>query len=206
MNRKMKILIADDHRMVATGVEAILLSNDSFEISGIVENGLQVLEFLENEAVDLVVMDINMPEMDGIQCTKRIKEKYPNTKVIILTMYNRKRFISELISVGADGCVLKNNSGKELINAIQRALDGKTYFDNVNDFIDHSEQKSEYQLSDREIEIIGLISENYTSKQISDQLFISEHAVKTHRKNIFRKAKVSNSDELVQFAMNQKLI
>ena len=206
MNRKMKILIADDHRMVATGVEAILLSNDSFEISGIVENGLQVLEFLENEAVDLVVMDINMPEMDGIQCTKRIKEKYPNTKVIILTMYNRKRFISELISVGADGCVLKNNSGKELINAIQRALDGKTYFDNVNDFIDHSEQKSEYQLSDREIEIIGLISENYTSKQISDQLFISEHTVKTHRKNIFRKAKVSNSDELVQFAMNQKLI
>lgn len=167
---------------------------------------MQVLEFLENEAVDLVVMDINMPEMDGIQCTKRIKEKYPNTKVIILTMYNRKRFISELISFGADGCVLKNNSGKELINAIQRALDGKTYFDNVNYFIDHSEQKSEYQLSDREIEIIGLISENYTSKQISDQLFISEHTVKTHRKNIFRKAKVSNSDELVQFAMNQKLI
>lgn len=206
MNRKMKILIADDHRMVATGVEAILLSNDSFEISGIVENGLQVLDFLEKNAVDLVVMDINMPEMDGIQCTKRIKEKYPNTKVIILTMYNRKRFISELIGVGADGCVLKNNSGKELITAIQRALDGKPYFDHVNDFIDHSEQKSEYQLSDREIEIIALISENYTSKEISDQLFISEHTVKTHRKNIFRKAKVSNSDELVQFAMNQKLI
>jgi len=203
---KMKILIADDYRMVATGVEAILLTNDSFEIAGVVENGLQVLDFLIKESVDLVVMDINMPEMDGIQCTKQIKESYPHIKVIILTMYNRKRFIGELISVGADGCVLKSNSGLELITAIQRAMDGKTYYDHVNEFIDHSEQKNEYQLSDREIEIIVLISENYTSKEISEQLFISEHTVKTHRKNIFRKAKVTNSDELVQLAINQKLI
>jgi DNA-binding NarL/FixJ family response regulator len=200
------ILIADDHHIVAGGIAAILNNSGAFRVAGIVDNGKKVLETIARTHIDLVLMDINMPEMNGIDCTRRLKAEYPTVKVIILTMYNRKQFIRELIEVGADGCILKSNSGKELITAIERVISGKTYFDHLNDFIDAPKQFKEFRLSEREIEIIELIAEGATSKEISSRLFISEHTVKTHRKNIFQKTQVSDSDQLIQWAMNNKLI
>ena len=148
-------------------------------------------------------MDINMPEMNGVVCTKKVKERYPEIKVIVLTMYKRKQFIRELIEVGADGCILKSNSGKELMNAIDRVQNGSSYFDQMGQFVDAVQQLKEYQLSEREIEVIELIAEGHTSKEISERLFISEHTVKTHRKNIFRKLNIKEVAELIQFAMDQ---
>lgn len=203
---KTTILIADDHQIVAGGIEAILNTSEALKVVGAVDNGQKVLDTLATSPVDLVLMDINMPVMNGIDCTRKIKAQYPKVKVIILTMYNRKQFIRELFEVGADGCVLKSNSGKELLTAIERVVSGKTYFDQLNDFIDAPKEFKEFRLSEREIEIIELIAEGATSREIANRLFISEHTVKTHRKNIFQKTNVSDSDQLIQWAMNNQLI
>lgn len=206
MKTKTRILIADDHQIVANGVKAILDASKGFSVLGTMADGNEVLAFLEKEPIDIVLMDINMPNMNGIECTRRLKEQFPDIKVIFLTMYNRKQFIRELLEVGADGCVLKNNSGTDLITAIERVVEGKTYFDQLNEFVDAPKALKEFKLGEREIEIIELISEGITSREIADRLFISEHTVKTHRKNIFRKVGVKDADALVNWAMNQKLI
>ncbi|WP_341900812.1 response regulator transcription factor [Fluviicola taffensis] len=203
---KTNILIADDHSIVAGGIAAILNTADHLNVIGIVDNGQKVLERAAETSIDLVLLDINMPVMNGIECTKQLKAQYPAIKVIIITMYNRKQFIRELFEVGADGCILKSNSGKELLTAIERVISGKTYFDQLNDFIDAPKEFKEFRLSEREIEIIELIAEGFTSKEIATRLFISEHTVKTHRKNIFQKTNVNDSDELIKWAMNNKLI
>ena len=200
------ILIADDHPIVAGGIAAILNTADNLNIIGIVDNGQKVLEKAAEVPLDLVLLDINMPVMNGIECTKRLKAQYPAIKVIIITMYNRKQFIRELFEAGADGCILKSNTGKELLTALKRVISGKTYFDQLNDFVDAPKEFKEFRLSEREIEIIELIAEGATSKEISNRLFISEHTVKTHRKNIFQKTQVSDSDQLINWAMNNKLI
>ncbi len=203
---KTNILIADDHSIVAGGIEAILHTAHHLNVIGIVDNGQKVLDTVSETPVDLVLLDINMPIMNGIECTRRLKAQYPEIKVIVITMYNRKQFIRELFEVGADGCILKSNTGKELLTALERVISGKTYFDQLNDFIDAPKEFKEFRLSEREIEIIELISEGATSKEISNRLFISEHTVKTHRKNIFQKTQVSDSDQLINWAMNNKLI
>jgi len=206
MSRKVNILIAEDHSIVASGVQAILSTKEHFKVVGIVENGELVLEKLKKTKVDIILMDINMPKMNGIACTKKVKELYPEIKVIILTMYNRKQFIQELLMVGADGCVLKSNTGKELVAAIERVQEGNTYFDHVNEFVDPVKVHSEHQLSERELEVITFIAEGLTSKEIAERMFISEHTVKTHRKNIFRKLKVKDTNELIRFAMNEGIV
>lgn len=206
MNNEIKILIADDHQMVALGIKAILDPKENYNVVHIAENGQEVLDFAVQNKVDIVLMDINMPIMNGIECTKKLKEKYPLIKVIVLTMYNRKQFLKELFSAGADGCLLKSNSGKELLTAIERVVSGKTYFDEINQFIDAPQAFKQFKLSEREIEIVELIAEGFTSKEIAERLFISEHTVKTHRKNIFKKLDVKDSDQLIEWAMNNKLL
>lgn len=203
---KTQILIADDHSIVAGGIAAILNTADTFKVVDIVDNGQKVLETAAIRPVDLVLLDINMPVMNGIECTRQLKARFPEIKVIVITMYNRRQFIRELFEVGADGCILKSNTGKELLTAIDRVISGKTYFDQLNDFIDAPKEFKEFRLSEREIEIIDLIAEGATSKEIASRLFISEHTVKTHRKNIFQKTNVSDSDQLIQWAMNNRLI
>ncbi|MEP5611112.1 MAG: response regulator transcription factor, partial [Cyclobacteriaceae bacterium] len=115
-----KILLADDHNIVIDGLKLILSANSHFEVVGEAENGQEVLDFLEKQKVHIVVLDINMPVMDGITCAKKIKSLYKHVKVIILTMYAQKSFIEEIIQIGIDGCLLKNNTGKELADAIDR--------------------------------------------------------------------------------------
>lgn len=203
---KISVLIADDHSIVAGGIAAILSTTDAFHVADIVGDGQKVLEKIAETPIDLVLLDINMPVMNGIECIKRLKASHPAIKVIVVTMYNRRYFIRELFEAGADGCVLKSNSGKELLTAIDRVIAGKTYFDQLNDFIDAPKEFREFRLSEREIEIIELIAEGVTSREISTRLFISEHTVKTHRKNIFQKTNVTDADQLIQWAMNNKLI
>lgn len=206
MDKKINILIAEDHLIVAAGLKAILDTHANYQVVGIVENGEMVLQTIQEKSVDLILMDINMPKMNGIACTKKVKELFPKIKVIILTMYNRKQFIQELLMVGADGCVLKSNTGKELVSAIERVRAGNTYFDHLNEFVDPVKLFADRQLSEREIEVITFIAEGLTSKEIAERMFISEHTVKTHRKNIFKKLNVKDTNDLIRFAMNEGLI
>ena len=204
--KPISILIADDHQIVIEGLKMILESNNQLHVVAEKKNGLEVLDFLSKESVDIVILDINMPEMDGIQCAKRIKKEYPAIKVIILTMYAQKSFVEEILKIGIDGCLLKNNTGKELADAIIRVHSGKSYFDQIQHFNKDGQDQVEYHLSDRELEIIRKLSEGLTSSQIAEVLYISEHTVKTHRKNILKKLDLHSSSELIQYALNNGII
>ncbi|MEQ8906354.1 response regulator transcription factor [Ekhidna sp.] len=203
---QIKILIVDDHQIVLDGLKLVLSSREGFEVLGEASNGLEVLDFLEKHKVDVVVLDINMPEMDGIKCAKKIKSLYPKIKVIILTMYAQKSFVEEIIKIGIDGCLLKNNTGKELTDAIARVHSGKSYYDQIQNFSKDDADHKEYSLSEREVEIIRKLGDGLTSAQISEALFISEHTVKTHRKNILKKLDIHSSSELIQYALNNGII
>ena len=201
-----KILLADDHQIVIDGLKLILGATESFEVVGEVSNGQEVMDFLEKQMVDIVVLDINMPVMDGITCAKRIKSRYDDVKVIILTMYAQKSFVEEIIKIGIDGCLLKNNTGSELAQAIERVHSGRSYYDQIQAFNSNQEEIKKYKLSAREIEIIQKLSSGLSSSQIAENLFISEHTVKTHRKNILKKLDLHNSSELIQYAINNGII
>ncbi len=203
---KVKILIADDHQIVLDGLKMVLSAREEFDVVGEASNGIEVLDFISQNTVDIVVLDINMPEMDGIKCAKKIKADYPKIKVIILTMYAQKSFVEEIIKIGIDGCLLKNNTGKELSDAIARVHSGKSYYDQIQNFSKDDKELKEYSLSDRELEIIRKLGDGLTSSQIADALFISEHTVKTHRKNILKKLTLHSSSELIQYALNNGII
>jgi len=200
------ILLADDHQIVIDGLKLILDSRENFEVIGEVADGQQVLDFLVKNPVDIVVLDINMPVMDGITCAKQIKDRYRQVKVIVLTMYAQKSFVEEIIKIGIDGCLLKNNTGKELAEAIDRVYSGRSYYDQIQTFDSDKEEIKKHKLSQREIEIIKLLADGLSSSQISERLFISEHTVKTHRKNILKKLDLHNSSELIQYALNNGVI
>lgn len=201
-----KILLADDHKIVIDGLKLILGANPHFEIVGEVENGQEALDFLEQQKVHIVVLDINMPVMDGITCARKIKKLYKHVKVIILTMYAQKSFIEEIIQIGIDGCLLKNNTGKELADAIDRVYAGRSYYDQIQSFSIDKEEIKKHKLSERELDIIRNLSDGLSSTQIADKLFISMHTVKTHRKNILKKLDLHSSSELIQYAINNGII
>jgi DNA-binding NarL/FixJ family response regulator len=204
--KKIKVLLADDHTIVLDGLKAVLKGNEALEVVGEVKNGEEVMAFLAAHHADVVVLDINMPVMDGINCARKLKLKYPQTRIIILTMYAQKAFLEEIVRIGVDGCLLKSNSGQELTEAIERVMDGKSYYDRIHAFVVEKDEAFQSKLSKREMEIVKLLAEGLTSIQIADKLFIAEHTVKTHRKNILRKTGVTNTSQLVQFALNNQLI
>lgn len=200
MSKPYKLLLADDHNIILDGLEFLLSSDPDLKVVGKAENGVEVLKFLENQYADLVVMDINMPEMDGITCAKQLKKNHPSVKIIILTQYAQSTFIAEVAQL-VDGCLLKSNTGPQLTKAVHKVMGDERYFDDFPD-----DETSSDVLGDREVEVLRLISEGLTSSEIADKLFISVHTVKTHRKNILRKSGQSGTPGLIAWAMNEGII
>ena len=132
--KPIRVLLADDHNIILDGLHVVLSNDDEIEVVGTAGNGEEVIKFLERKETDLVVLDINMPKMDGITCSRLLKKQFPWIKILILTMYPQKSFIDEIVKIGIDGCLLKNNTGKELITAIKRVMNGKSYFDHLKSF------------------------------------------------------------------------
>jgi DNA-binding NarL/FixJ family response regulator len=203
--REFKIYIADDHPIVVDGLKEILKAKTNWTVKGIAHNGQQLINLIEKEVPDLAIVDISMPILNGVQCTEWIKKKHPTVKVIILTMYPEKTFINQLLKAGADGCLLKSRGTIDLINAIERVSNGKSYFDWISDFKKEQDAK-EYRLSEREIQIIKLIIDGKGNSEIAQTIFVSEDTVKTHRKNIFKKLQVHNASELMTFVLNNGVI
>ena len=200
MNKTHRLLLADDHRIVLDGLDFLLSADPEIQVVGKVENGVEILNFLDSHRVDVVVMDINMPEMDGITCAKRIKAERPHIKIIILTQYAQKTFITELATL-VEGCLLKSNTGLQLTKAVHRVMGDERHFDDFPE-----DEVSSEILGKREVEILQLISEGLTSTEISERLFISVHTVKTHRKNILKKSGQTNTPDLIAWAMNQGVL
>lgn len=208
-----KILLADDQKMFLDGVVSFLELEKDIEIKGIAQNGNEVLQFLEKDAdVDVIILDVEMPEKDGIETARAIKQdlRFKNMKVLILTMYSRKDFILKLIESGANGYILKNKSKEELVNAIHNVYIGRPHFglevmSEVTNY-EKSELEKKVELTDREKEVLCLIAEGKTTKEIAKKLFISEPTVNTHRRNLLRKLDFPNDKYLVRYAIKQGFI
>ncbi|MEM7550466.1 MAG: response regulator transcription factor [Bacteroidota bacterium] len=210
-----KILIADDHQMILEGLKSLLSLSPEIEIVAEANDGEKVLELVESlPELDQVILDINMPSVDGIEVTKKIKSTYPEIKILILSMYNRQEFIKNLIESGADGYILKNSDKAELLGAIHSLHKGEPYFGKeVTKTIMKSFQKEkppaemhEVPLTEREKDIVKLIAETMTTSEIAEKLFLSTHTVDTHRKNILSKLEVKNVAGLVRYAIQTGLI
>ncbi|PCJ77888.1 MAG: DNA-binding response regulator [Flavobacteriales bacterium] len=213
-----RVLITDDHQMFIDGIKALLVDSEEVHVVAMANNGEEALDRLKKQPIDVVIMDINMPVMNGIEATKQIREKYPDVKVLALTMYIEKELITEIVKAGATGYILKNTGKEELITAITtiakgekfyssdvalKMLDAKTTLEYVED-IDN--QNRNINLTKREKEILKLITMEYTTPQIAEKLLISYFTVETHRKNLIRKLNVKNVAGLVKIAIQNGLV
>lgn len=211
-NAPLKVLLVDDHQMFIDGLRTLLSKNSSIEIIGEALNGLQALEIIRSQEVNLVLSDINMPEMSGTELAKIIKSEKPDTKILILSMYNDREIVHEIVMTEAEGYILKNANKNELLNALTRISSGGTYYSNeVMEIITESyvkEQKGLERIKDltkREIEIIRLICQEHSTPEIAEHLFISPLTVETHRKNILKKTKVRTIVGLIKFAIENRI-
>ncbi len=206
-----KIFIADDHQLVVDGISSILEGHESIEVVGSALSGRDALEQINNLKVDVLLLDINMPGMDGIAVARELKEKESPVKVLILSMHNNPQFTKQLIEIGVLGCIIKNSGKREVIRAIETVYAGNRYYgadlsNTLFDSIDKSQKAVENaELTKREVEVLKLIAQEYNTKEIADKLFISTHTVETHRKNLLSKLGVKNSAGLARYAAKNHL-
>ncbi len=204
-----RVFIVDDHQIVVDGIQSLLADHPEIIISGQTNHSKEVLELMAKNPTDILITDIQMPEMNGVELTQLVKKEFPNIKVICISMLSDRYIISEMIKAGISAFILKNMGKEELITAINQVTNGKNYFSEditkemMNSF---SDKKSEGRLTQREIEIIKLIEKELSNKQIAEKLFISERTVETHRKNIFRKTATQNVVGLIKYAYSHQLI
>lgn len=211
------ILIADDHAMFADGIASILKNEDSIKVVGRCLDGPSVIEFLKENPVDILLLDVNLPGMSGIDVCKEVTANYKSTKVLAISMFNEESFVTEILNNGAMGYILKNTGREELLIAIETVLSGKSYFsDDVTQTIMKGLMKQRTaskqtkpelpKISRRETEVLGLIIKEYTTQEIADALFISLKTVESHRSNLLAKLNARNTAGLVRIAMENNLI
>ena len=212
-----KILIADDHPLIAEGIKNTFENQIEFMVVAVVNNGKEAIDFIEKHIVDIALLDINMPIMDGIECAKKIITDFKDVKVAMLSMHQEKSLIQNLIKIGVKGYMLKTIPSDELLTAIKNIYNGKEYFnsdvtkalisDNNSSTFNQFSKKSPLleTLTSREKEIIKHITQGLTNNQIGEKLFISPRTVDTHRTNIMRKIEVNNVASLIRFAFQNGL-
>lgn len=207
--KRMRIFLTDDHAMIIGGLIKILHSEDDLEVVGTAGSVQQTMDKLTQLKVDLLVTDYNLPDGDGLGLVQRVKRKYPDLKVMVLSMHDEAHLVKEILKEGVDGYILKKDSHNELISAVRAIRDDKIYLSNeINSMLVqglHGTGETKL-LTSREREILQLIAKEYTNREIAEELFISERTVETHRKNIFRKTGTNNLVGLIKFAYANNLI
>jgi DNA-binding NarL/FixJ family response regulator len=214
MTKEINVLLVDDHQIIIDGLQSLIENAEGIRVISQANNGREALGILKILDVDVVLMDIDMPVMNGLDAAKIIHENYAATRVIILSMHGDRALIKELIKMGVDGYLLKNASKDELLNAIKMVASGDRYFSSdvtvslLNDEPAYNKTltKSGLKLTAREIEILKLIAEGFTNKEIGEQLFISHRTVDTHRTNLMKKLNINNVAGLISFAIKNGII
>lgn len=210
--KELRILLVDDHQIIIDGLRSLVNSIDGMQVIGDANNGKEAIDLLKILDVDVVLMDIDMPVMNGLDATKAIKARAGKTKVIILSMHCESGMVKELIGIGADGYILKNASKEELIQAIQKVAAGQQYFATdvtlslLNNKKNPSHSNLDVELTNRELEILKLIADGFSNKEIGEQLFISHRTVDTHRTNLMKKLEVNNIAGLISFAIKKGIV
>lgn len=200
------LVLADDHAMFRKGVKRILTGVDDLEVMGEAGDGLELLALLKKISPRMVILDIAMPNLRGLEATREIKRTYPHIKILLLTMHKKKEFIQQAMAAGADGYLLKEDADTELLKAVKTLRAGKKFISSLltSEMADLVMTKSRTgSLTLREREVMKLVAEGKSSRQIADLLHISIYTVRRHRESIMRKLKLNNTADLVKYAIDQ---
>lgn len=211
------IIITDDHEIVRDGIIAMLEDYEHIEVVGEAENGKKVVSLIEDHQgneIDLIIMDLNMNEMGGIEATRQIKKRFPEIKILALTMMKDEEKIREMIEAGASGYIFKNSGVEELVEAIEKVVNGELYFSDeaVYSIITRKREDKdkgeagEADLTERELEVLELICKEFTNAEIAEKLYISVRTVDAHRRNLLQKTGARNTAGLVRYAMKHNLL
>jgi len=201
------IVIAEDHNSLIDGINVFFKFEDNITIIGKVNDGLALLEILKKKHVDVVIADIRMPKLDGIEATKKIVAAYPHIKIIAFTMFGQRNVVNKMIAAGAKGYLLKNAGLQTLLGAIRKVHAGEEYYD-PNILLDNEtatpDRNQEKLLTKRQNEVLELIGQRLSNKEIADKLHISVFTVGTHRKMIMEKLNLKGRNALLSYALNRK--
>jgi DNA-binding NarL/FixJ family response regulator len=204
------IIIADDHTLFIDGLKQLLKDEGDMQLTDIANNGKELLEILVNNNPDIILLDINMPVLNGLEAARHIKQSYPGIKIILLSTYNDEHLIEKGKSFGVNGYLLKTTNKEELLQTIRLVNKGQACFPyrkpaSRNEFDDNDHFLKQFNLTKREKEILLLLKKNHTNQQIADGLFLSIYTVETHRKNIMYKLGLSNPASLMKFMIEMNI-
>lgn len=208
------LLIADDHRLITDGISKILEQEKMIGAIYIAHNGDEAVKKVLANDIDCVIMDINMPVLNGVEATKKIKQEKPDVKIIVVSMISDAAIVSKMLRAGADGFINKDTGKSELLRVLEKVMNGEKYVSPeisnnlIFHFTDHKVQNpdTEKKLTPREIEIVRYITDGLTNHEIAAKLFLSVGTVDTHRKNILAKLQLKNTASLVKYAIESKLL
>ncbi len=209
-NSRYRIVLADDHVLIRHGIRNIITRETHLEIAGEVEDGEELLVYLEKDLPELVILDISMPKINGVELTRMLKIKYPLLKILMLTMHKSKQFFYQAMSVGADGYLVKSDSDRELLLAIEKISNGHTYISPylLDDFTEDAlkayrkrEAGTLSVLTRREKQILAMVVDGHTTREMAAKLNLSPRTIDHHRSNLLKKFKMKNSVDLVKYAV-----
>ncbi|MCW8859813.1 MAG: response regulator transcription factor [Deltaproteobacteria bacterium] len=204
-----KILLVDDHLIFRQGIQSLFDQTDDFQVVAVAGNGLSAIELAKLHLPDIVIMDVTMPDLNGIDATRRILNELPQVKVIGLSMHSDQHFVKEMFKAGASGYLLKDEAFDELLSAIEGVMRGETYLPSQLSTLliqDLRGKDGRQDLTQRELEVLQLLASGKNTKQTAETLFVSVKTVETHRSNIFSKLKLRNLADLTRYAIRNGLI
>lgn len=209
-----KVLIADDHQLFREGLVNLISSAPDIEVIAEAKDGKEATEKSQKLKPDVVLIDIGMPVMNGIEATRIIKKENPKIKIIAVSMHSDRQFVKGILEAGADGYLLKNCTYRQLIEAVQSVISGKKYLSDditemvIQGYLDPEDENSEGQkdLSDRELEVLKLYAEGKSTREIGEKLFISVKTVGTHKQHIFEKLDINSNADMIKYAIKEGLI
>jgi two-component system, NarL family, response regulator NreC len=207
---KLKLLVAEDHAIVREGIMGLLAGNAAFDVVGEASDGVEALRLVDSLAPDILLMDLSMPNLDGLSATKQVKKKHPKLKVIILTIHDSEEYIYQVFKNGADGYVLKEAAYNELLSAIDAVMKGKKFLspsvsgEVIKHYLEHplTEANPLDTLTPKEREVLGLITQGLSNKEMASKLFVSVKTIEFHRMNIMNKLDIHNQAALIRFGIN----
>ena len=219
MDKTITVHIADDHQILIDGVKAVLNIEAGIEVVGFSLNGVQVVNWFKKQYADVLILDINMPELDGIGVLKRLKKFKKRPEIIVVSSYDDIKLVKEVLRMGAKGFVPKKSAGEHIVKAVYKVADGNQYFtDDVKEkmmqTLLNGQPRNEgnqdgvliSSLTKREVQVLKFVAQQYSTREIANELNISESTIETHRKNLMKKVKVKNSVGLAIFAIKNEII
>lgn len=205
-----KIFIVDDHPIVVAGLKTLLQGLENIEVAGAVSNAFEAIPFLRENKVDVILLDINLPDVSGIDLCKKINKEFPSIKILGISTFSERSYISRMIENGALGYLIKSAPAEEIAEAIQTVMQGKMYLSVSMEHLIHPVNSIAANampvITKREKEVLSLIAEGLTNNQIAEKLFISPLTVDSHRKNLLTKLQVNNTATLIRLAIEHRLI